>query len=157
MMTQVNRGDCPESTEIFEILQKRYTSGVMDEHQEPVAFSDGKAVVDGDALWCLNFRADRGRMLTQAFVEDDFVGFSRSKLDIFYLATFRYYPEYREHFLLDELDIQDTLPEVISKAGKSQLHISETDKFIHVTKFLAGLRSEPFSGQVNKGFDSYAG
>ncbi len=48
------------------------------------------------------------------------------------------------------MDIRDTLPEVISKAQKSQLHISETDKFIHVTKFFAGLRSEPFEGQTNK-------
>lgn len=81
----------------------------------------------------------------------------RKKLNIFYLATFRYYPGYQGNFLLDEFDIRDTLPEVISKAGKTQLHISETDKFIHVTKFLAGLRSEPFAGQVNKGFTSYTG
>jgi 2,3-bisphosphoglycerate-independent phosphoglycerate mutase len=129
----------------------------MDEHQEPIAFSDGKPVTDGDIVWCLNFRADRGRMITQAFSEESFTGFVRNKLDIFYLATFRYYPEYQEHFLLDELDIRDTLPEVLSHAGKTQLHISETDKFIHVTKFFAGLRSEPFPGQTNKGFDSYTG
>lgn len=157
VMTQVDRTGCPESSQIFEILQKRYTAGVMDEHQEPLAFADGKGIEDGDAVWCLNFRADRGRMMTQAFTEENFTGFSRTKLDIFYLATFRYYPEYQGNFLLDELDIRDTLPEVISKAEKTQLHISETDKFIHVTKFLAGLRSEPFAGQVNKGFDSYTG
>lgn len=155
VMTQVNRTECPQSAEIFEILQKRYETGVMDEHQEPIAFADGRGISDGDALWCLNFRADRGRMITQAFTEKEFIGFARTQLDIFYLATFRYYPEYQGHFLLDEMDIHDTLPEVISKAGKSQLHISETDKFIHVTKFLAGLRSEPFDGQVNRGFDSY--
>ena len=157
VMTQTERTECPMSSEIFEILQTRYESGVMDEHQEPIAFADGKGIGDGDAVWCLNFRADRGRMITQAFSEDDFTGFPRTKLDIFYLATFRYYPEYQGNFLLDELDIRDTLPEVISKTGKTQLHISETDKFIHVTKFLAGLRSEPFPGQVNKGFDSYTG
>lgn len=157
VMTQTDRTDCPESTQIFEILQTRYAAGVMDEHHEPIAFSDAKGIENGDAVWCLNFRADRGRMMTQAFTGDTFTGFVRTKLDIFYLATFRYYPEYQGNFLLDELDIRDTLPEVISKAGKTQLHISETDKFIHVTKFLAGLRSEPFSGQVNKGFDSYTG
>jgi 2,3-bisphosphoglycerate-independent phosphoglycerate mutase len=157
VMTQIDRTECPTSSDIFDILQKRYETGIMDEHQEPIAFADGKEIGDGDAVWCLNFRADRGRMMTQAFTEDNFTGFSRNKLDIFYLATFRYYPEYQGNFLLDELDIRDTLPEVISKAGKTQLHISETDKFIHVTKFLAGLRSEPFSGQFNKGFDSYTG
>lgn len=157
VMTQTDRTNCPPSSDIFRILQTRYAAGVMDEHEEPIAFSDGKPVADGDALWCLNFRADRGRMLTQAFVEDDFSGFARRKIDLFYLATFRYYPQYQGHFLLDELDICDTLPEVISKTGKTQLHISETDKYIHVTKFLAGLRSEPFTGQANKGFDSYAG
>lgn len=157
VMTQADRIDCPESAQIFKILQTRYAAGVMDEHHEPIAFSDAKGIENGDTVWCLNFRADRGRMITQAFTEDTFTGFARTKLDIFYLATFRYYPEYQENFLLDELDIRDTLPEVISKAGKTQLHISETDKFIHVTKFLAGLRSEPFPGQVNKGFDSYTG
>lgn len=157
VMIQKERTGCPLSSEIFEILQKRYEAGVMDEHQEPIAFADAKGIEDGDVVWCLNFRADRGRMMTQAFTEDNFIGFPRTKLDIFYLATFRYYPEYQGNFLLDELDIRDTLPEVISKAGKTQLHISETDKFIHVTKFLAGLRSEPFDGQINKGFDSYTG
>lgn len=157
VMTQTDRTDCPVSSQIFDILQSRYEKGVMDEHQEPIAFSDGKWIISGDAVWCLNFRADRGRMISQAFTEDDFTWFSRSKLDIFYLATFRYYPEYQGNFLLDELDMEDTLPEVIAKSGKTQLHISETDKYIHVTKFLAGLRSEPFSGQMNKGFDSYAG
>lgn len=157
VMTQTERADCPESSEIFEILQKRYSEGVMDEYHDPIAFSDGRGIEDGDAVWCLNFRADRGRMITQAFAEEDFNGFPRDRLDIFYLATFRYYPEFQGNFLLDELDIRDTLPEVISKAGKTQLHISETDKFIHVTKFLAWLRSEPFAGQVNKGFDSYTG
>lgn len=136
-MTQIERADCPESSEIFEILQKRYSEGVMDEYHDPIAFSDGRGIEDGDAVWCFNFRADRGRMITQAFAEEDFNGFPRDRLDIFYLATFRYYPEFQGNFLLDELDIRDTLPEVISKAGKTQLHISETDKFIHVTKFLA--------------------
>lgn len=136
-MTQTDRTECPKSTEIFDLLKNRYAAGAVDEHQEPVAFADGAGIIDGDAVWCLNFRADRGRMITQAFTGDDFVGFPREKLDIFYLATFRYYPEYNGHFLLDELDIRDTLPEVISRAGMRQLHISETDKFIHVTKFLA--------------------
>ena len=136
-MTQTDRTGCPESSQIFQILQERYSAGVMDEHQEPIAFPNGKGIEYGDAVWCLNFRADRGRMMTQAFAEEDFNGFPRDRLDIFYLATFRYYPEFQEHFLLDELDIRDTLPEVISKAGKTQLHISETDKYIHVTKFLA--------------------
>jgi 2,3-bisphosphoglycerate-independent phosphoglycerate mutase len=157
VMTQIDRNSCPDSAQIFDIVQKRYETGVIDEHHEPIAFSDGRWITDGDAVWCLNFRADRCREITQVFSEEDFTGFSRKKLDVFYMATCRYYPAYQGHFLLDELDIRDTLPEVLSKAGKTQLHISETDKFIHVTKFLAGLRSEPFAGQVNKGFTSYTG
>ena len=157
VMTQTDRENCPASAEIPQILAKRYSAWVMDEHHEPIAFSDGMWITDGDAVWCLNFRADRCREITQAFTQDGFSWFNRTKLDIFYLATFRYYPEYTSHFLLDELDIEDTLPEAISKAGKTQLHVSETDKFIHVTKFFAGLRSEPFAGQTNKGFVSYTG
>lgn len=116
----------------------------MDEHHTPIAFSDGKPVIDGDVLWCLNFRADRGREISQAFSDNDFRGFERTQLDIFYLATFKYYPAFTGHFLLNELDIPDTLPEIIAQNGKTQLHISETDKFIHVTKFFAGLHSEPY-------------
>lgn len=157
VMTQKERTSCPVSTEIFEILQKNYTAGIMDEHHTPIAFSDGAPVVDGDVLWCLNFRADRGRQMSQMFSDADFTGFARTKLDIFYLATFKYYPTFTGHFILDELDIRDTLPEVIAKSGKTQLHISETDKFIHVTKFFAGLNSEPYVGQKNELFASYKG
>jgi len=155
VMTQINRESCPTSSEIFQLIQDRYTQGVMDEHHTPIAFADGKPVVDGDVLWCLNFRADRGREISQVFSDDNFSGFERVKLDIFYLATFKYYPTFTGHFLLDELDIHDTLPEVISKNGKTQLHISETDKFIHVTKFFAGLHSEPYPGQTNQLLASY--
>lgn len=157
VMTQEDRSACPVSSEIFDIIQKNYQAGIMDEHHTPVAFSDGKAVSDGDVLWCLNFRADRGREMSQMFSDSDFTGFLREKLDIFYLATFKYYPTFTGHFLLDELDIRDTLPEVIAKNGKTQLHISETDKFIHVTKFFAGLNSEPYDGQKNELFASYKG
>ncbi len=108
-------------------------------------------------LWCLNFRADRGREMSQMFSDSDFTGFPREKLDIFYLATFKYYPTFTGHFLLDELDIRDTLPEVLATHRKTQLHISETDKFIHVTKFFAGLHSEPYDGQKNELFASYKG
>lgn len=155
VMTQKDRIQCPVSSEICEIIQKNYQAGIMDEHHTPVAFSDGKPVENGDVLWCLNFRADRGRQLSQIFTDADFTGFARPKLDIFYLATFNYYPTFTGHFILDELDIRDTLPEVIAKNGKTQLHISETDKFIHVTKFFAGLHSEPYPGQTNELFASY--
>ncbi|MEI6711408.1 MAG: 2,3-bisphosphoglycerate-independent phosphoglycerate mutase [bacterium] len=156
VMTQTDRSGCQSSKDIITLAQERYTDGVMDEYHEPVAFSDGLPVVDGDVLWCLNFRADRGREISQAFSDSVFEGFDRGeKLDIFYLATFKYYPTFTGHFLLDELDIRDTLPEVIAKSGKTQLHISETDKFIHVTKFFAGLNSEPYAGQKNEIFASY--
>jgi len=157
VMTQTDRSECASSSSVFEILHENYQRGIMDEHHTPIAFSDGKPVVDGDVLWCLNFRADRGREISQVFADADFTGFPRTKLDIFYLATFKYYPTFTGHFLLGELDIHDTLPEVLAKHGKTQLHTSETDKFIHVTKFFAGLHSEPYSGQKNELFASYKG
>jgi len=73
VMTQIDRIGCPESSQIFDILKQRYQSGVMDEYHEPIAFSDGVSITDGDAVWCLNFRADRGREITQAFVEEEFI------------------------------------------------------------------------------------
>lgn len=158
VMTREDRTNCPKSSEIFGLIQKRYSEGVMDEYHEPIAFSDGASVTDGDVLWCLNFRADRGREMSQMFSDDDFTGFDRgAKKDIFYLATFKYYPTFTGHFLLGEVSIENTLPEVIASAGKTQLHMSETDKFIHVTKFFAWLRSEPFEGQTNQLFPSYKG
>ena len=72
LMTDPVRLSCPPSSTIGEILDVRYKMGAMDEHQEPIAFSDGQPIIDSDAVWCLNFRADRGRMISQAFTEDDF-------------------------------------------------------------------------------------
>lgn len=155
VMTQTDRSECPNSSEIYTIIQRDYEAGIMDEHHTPIAFSDGLPVIDGDVLWCLNFRADRGRQISQMFSDSDFIWFSREKLDILYVATFKYYPTFTGRFFLDELDISDTLPEVLAKNGKTQLHISETDKFIHVTKFFAGLNSDPFPGQKNEIFASY--
>jgi len=72
VMTQTDRTSCSSSSEIFDILQKNYQAGIMDEHHTPIAFADGKSVIDGDVLWCLNFRADRGRQMSQMFSDADF-------------------------------------------------------------------------------------
>ena len=112
---------------------------------------------DGDAVVFMNFRADRARQLTRAFVDDGFDGFerrSRPDLSRFVMLT-RY---------ADELDgmqpwltcayapqeLHNTLGEYLADRGMQQLRIAETEKYAHVTFFFSGGREAPFDGETRE-------
>ena len=116
----------------------------LDEHGAPLA-----RVGDGDAVIYFNFRADRARELTWAFNDPGFSGFAvpdRPKLAAYVTMT-----EYDEHLPLamafPPQELHNTLAEVLSRAGKKQLHIAETEKYAHVTFFFNGGRESPWPGE----------
>lgn len=134
-------------------MQESYDTGITDEFLKPVVItnSHGKPVAqikDGDVVIMFNFRTDRGRQLTQALTQQDFHEQNMHKLNLYYVTMTNYDDTFQGvHVIYDKDNITETLGEVISKAGKKQIRIAETEKYPHVTFFFNGGREEPFDGE----------
>jgi 2,3-bisphosphoglycerate-independent phosphoglycerate mutase len=108
---------------------------------------------NGDAVIFFNFRGDRPRQLTRAFVQPDFSGFDRGEqLQDLYFVTLAEYEKgvpvvvaFPPEALADPIEI--SLAEVVSNLGMRQLHVAETEKYAHVTYFINGGREEPYPGE----------
>ena len=107
------------------------------------------AMQDGDALIFMNFRADRAREIARAFVSADFDGFARKKtikLGEFVMLT-QYAADITASCAYPPASLANTFGEWMAKNDKTQLRISETEKYAHVTFFFNGGVEEPFSGE----------
>ena len=133
-------------------IQQSYDAGITDEFIVPTVVMDGDRSVAtvraGDAVICFNFRADRVRQITRAFVSSDFDGFPRQQIkDLFYVAMTEYEKGLPVAVAFEREDVTMPLAKVLSDAGLKQLHVAETEKYAHVTYFLNGGREEPFPGE----------
>lgn len=135
-------------------IRDSYAAKETDEFVKPTLISgdSGKPVAlieDGDAVFFFNFRADRAREITKAFIEPSFDAFPRAKAPK--LAGFATMTQYESGFNLPVAfapeELTHTLGQVYSDAGLRQLRIAETEKYAHVTYFLNGGREEPFPGE----------
>lgn len=134
-------------------LQAAYARGENDEFVKPTviraAGQADAAMQDGDALIFMNFRADRAREITRAFVNADFDGFARHKtvqLGSFVMLT-EYAADIQSECAYPPASLTNTLGEWLMKHNKTQLRISETEKYAHVTFFYNGGVETPFEGE----------
>lgn len=103
---------------------------------------------DGDVVLFFNFRADRARQLSEAFLRPDFAGFDRGHVPKVHFVTLTEYDEtYGCPVIFESQSLAMVLGEVVSKAGMNQLRIAETEKYPHVTYFFNGGAEEPFPGE----------
>ncbi|MFC3283840.1 2,3-bisphosphoglycerate-independent phosphoglycerate mutase [Litchfieldella rifensis] len=116
----------------------------------------GRAVTmeDGDAAIFMNFRADRARELTRAFVEDDFAGFARQArprlaFDGLVMLT-QYAADIPAPAAFPPENLHNTLGEIMERRGKTQLRIAETEKYAHVTFFFSGGREAEYDGETRE-------
>ncbi|MDO8676183.1 MAG: 2,3-bisphosphoglycerate-independent phosphoglycerate mutase [Candidatus Azambacteria bacterium] len=124
-------------------LQSDYDKGLTDEFIEPKAIQppmgSSGLIKNGDSIVYLDFREDSARQLTRAFVEENFNKFVRDKINNLYFATMTRYEESLPiHVLFEPLKIENSLAKMISDAGKTQVHIAETEKYAHITYFFNG-------------------
>ena len=139
---------CKESP--TQALDRHYKAGKTDEFMPPLIFArpNEQRVRDGDVVLFFNFRADRARQLSQAFLFKDFDGFNR---EIFPSVKFTSLTEYdvrfRSLYIFPPEDLKNILGVLVSKAGKTQLRIAETEKYAHVTYFFNGGIEKPFPGE----------
>ncbi len=133
-----------------EYLANSYGKGVSDEFIEPAYRDDnGQAVgriADGDGLIIFNFREDSMREITEAFARETFDVFERTRMPNLKIATMT---EYEKNLpgvaaAFPPLEIATPLGRVLALAGKTQLHIAESEKYAHVTYFFNGGTEKPF-------------
>jgi len=126
-------------------LEKAYTRDENDEFVQPTVIGEGRGVKDGDVIIFVNFRADRAREITMAFVNEPFDDFDRKRIN---LADFLCMTEYMDGLPVSVAFPPSTLPrlfgEELANAGLRQLRIAETEKYAHVTFFFNGGQETPF-------------
>ena len=134
-------------------IRAAYAAGITDEFIQPAVLTNAQneplaCIQEGDAVLCFNFRTDRGRQITQALTQTDFPDFGMKKLKLVYATMTEYDATYKGvKVLFHSTNVSNTLGEVLSRAGKTQLRSAETEKYPHVTFFFSGGREDPFEGE----------
>lgn len=137
----------------MEVFTASYAQGKTDEFIEPHVVVDGTGVPigtirPGDVVLCFNYRTDRCREITQALTQQDFPEQGMAPLPLHYVTLTEYDHSYRNvGVLFRKDDLVMTIGEVVSRAGKKQIRIAETEKYPHVTFFFSGGREAPFTGE----------
>lgn len=130
-------------------LQAAYERDENDEFVSPTIIGDAVKMEDGDALLFMNFRADRARQISQVFVDDNFDGFDVSNkpaLSQFVMLT-QYSADLNAPAAYPPEALVNVMGEWLEKNNKTQLRISETEKYAHVTFFYSGGRESEFNGE----------
>lgn len=136
----------------IQALKDSYAKEVYDEEFVPTVITQGGQPVariqDNDAIVFFNYRSDRMRQMTKAFVMPDFKDFERTQLQNIYPVTMT---EYEAGLPVEvaypDVPIAKSLAQVVAEAGLTQLHIAETEKYAHVTFFVNGRVEDPFPGE----------
>ena len=134
-------------------LQESYLNNNTDEFVPATVIVDqaGQAatIEDGDSVICVNFRPDRTREITQAFVDEEFDHFDRG--DTLDLAEFVMMTQYSANIdtacAFPPSDLKNDIGEVMANNGKTQLRIAETEKYAHVTFFFSGGQETLYPGE----------
>ncbi|MDP2208541.1 MAG: 2,3-bisphosphoglycerate-independent phosphoglycerate mutase [Bacteroidota bacterium] len=132
-------------------VAESYKNSVTDEFIKPiVCLNDGKpvgSVLQNDSFIFFNFRSDRTRQLTRAFIMDDFDKFNREKLNLYFTTMTHYHDDFKVPIAFAPISLTNTMGEILSNRGLKQLRIAETEKYAHVTFFFNGGREEVFKGE----------
>ncbi len=133
-------------------VENAYGRGEMDEFVIPTVISkDGKPVSvisDNDSVIFFNFRSDRAREITRAFIDDDFNGFIRKRRPQVHFVCFTQYDEtFSAPVAFSQENLKNILADVLSQNHLEQLRIAETEKYAHVTFFFNGGHEVPVEGE----------
>jgi 2,3-bisphosphoglycerate-independent phosphoglycerate mutase len=151
-------------TLLAKVIRELYDKGQTDYSFEPLILVDPHSkpvgrIQDGDAVVFCCRRGEREVQLTEAFTEETFTYFPRHEIkDLTFVILTLYHEKFKDlPVAFAPTKINDTLSEVISKAGLRQLHLSESEKFSHVTFFFNGGNNHPFAGEEDLCIPSITG
>jgi 2,3-bisphosphoglycerate-independent phosphoglycerate mutase len=133
-------------------IQKSYDADTTDEFIKPIVITDNNKPVaqieKQDVIIFFNFRTDRGRQLTEVLTQNDYPDFGMKTLPLYYVTMTNYDDNFKGiHVIYDKNNLTETIGEIVSKAGKKQIRIAETEKYPHVTFFFSGGREDEFEGE----------
>lgn len=134
----------------IKIVENSYAEGMTDEFIKPEATSDYQKIENGDALISCNFRADRIREISAALLDENFSHFQNQKIKFSHALAMSEYSEHLNKFyniLFPTIKIENSLPEILSRLGKTQLRIAETEKYAHVTFFFSCGKEKEMAGE----------
>lgn len=142
------KGEGEVTDDVKALIAKRYEAGETDEFLKPIVATQGATLQEDDVLICFNFRTDRPREISQVLTQADMPEHDMKKLNLQYVTMTRYDETFENiEVLFTKKDIENTLGELLSKAGKTQVRIAETEKYPHVTFFFNGGREQAFDGE----------
>ena len=150
---QLVEGVGEKATDMVAAMQKSYDEGVTDEFVMPIVRVDenGNAVgtiKPNDMVIFFNYRNDRAREITVALTQQDMPEQGMHTMPLYYCCMTPYDASFTGlHILFDKENVNNTIGEVVSNLGLSQLRIAETEKYAHVTFFLNGGREAEFAGE----------
>ena len=150
---QLVEGVGEKATDMVAAMQKSYDEGVTDEFVKPIVRVDenGNAVgtiCPNDMVIFFNYRNDRAREITVALTQQDMPEQGMHTMPLYYCCMTPYDASFTGlHILFDKENVNNTIGEVVSNLGLSQLRIAETEKYAHVTFFLNGGREAEFAGE----------
>lgn len=140
------------ATTARQAIEQAHRQQQFDEVIPPTALTYGGGplgpIRNNDAVIFFNYRPDRARQLTRAFIEEKFNGFSRQKLTNLFFATMAQYdPMIPAPAAFIENPVALPLAKVIANNNLTQLHVAETEKYAHITYYLNGGHEKPFPGE----------
>jgi 2,3-bisphosphoglycerate-independent phosphoglycerate mutase len=146
----ISLAKAPKFTNYKEFIDSLYANNITDEFIEPHVASFYQGIEEGDVLFFVNYRMDRARQLCESLINPDFKEFPirNTKLEDVLCMT-RYSNESANHSktIFLSKNILNTLSEVLSKEGKTQLKLAETEKYAHVTYFINAGIENPYKGE----------
>jgi len=147
------KGIGKKSKDVISAVIESYNENITDEFIKPIVMVDDNnsplgLIEAGDVVLCFNFRTDRLREITIALTQKDMPEYGLKTIPLYYITLTRYDETYKNvNIVFDNQNTTNTLGEVISRAGKKQLRIAETEKYAHVTFFLSGGREDIFDNE----------
>ncbi len=147
------RNEGAKSNSAVESINESYTKGVTDEFIQPIQLlnhtgNSFPAIQNEDVVFCFNFRSDRMRQLIRILSQESFEENKMSALHLHMFTMTEYDQEFKNVKVVFQKDmVSQSLGEVLSSYGLTQLRIAETEKYPHVTYFFNGGREKPFSGE----------
>ncbi|MGC9150707.1 MAG: 2,3-bisphosphoglycerate-independent phosphoglycerate mutase [Microbacter sp.] len=140
-------------TDMVKAMQQSYEEGITDEFIKPVVHVDAQGnplttIQSGDVVIFFNFRNDRAKELTIVLTQQDMPEEGMHTIPLHFCTMTPYDASFKGlHILFDKDNVENTLGEIVSKAGMKQLRIAETEKYAHVTFFFSGGREASFDNE----------
>ena len=141
------------TTDVVKAIRESYDEGVTDEFVKPIVVVDEEnrpvgTIKEGDVIVFFNFRNDRARELTIVLTQQDMHEYGMRTIPLHYCTMTPYDVTFKGlHVIYDKENVNNTMGEVVARAGLTQLRIAETEKYAHVTFFFSGGREEIFKNE----------